>query len=146
LSALEVLSVVGNNLYGTIPSSIGKLTRLNFLQLGINYLTGTLPKSLSNLPKLEHMYMSNNELTGTVPTILSLASISLNNNFLTGTISDSGSFSDLQRVYVYNNLISGSIPKSYLTPRLLDLALGGGSLSNQLFGSLDLVVSGHVAE
>jgi hypothetical protein len=126
---------VGNNLRGTVPSSLGKLTRLNKLQLGVNYLTGTFPESVSDLPKLEHLYMSYNELTGTIPTFSSIESMSFGFNYFTGTIADLGSSSNLRSVFLQFNFISGSIPRSFFSPTWDNQF--SGSLSNELLESLE---------
>jgi hypothetical protein len=140
LSSLEAFTLVGGSLQGTIPSSLGKLTRLEILQLGENLLTGTLPESFSDLRKLQRLYMDYNELTGSIPTILSLESMSLSYNFLSGTIPDSDTFENLQRVYLNFNMISGSIPESFLSPALDVLVLWDNSLSGSLSSKIgDLV-------
>jgi Leucine-rich repeat (LRR) protein len=54
--------MVGGSLHGTIPSSLGKLTRLDTLELGENLLTGSFPESFSDLRKLQSMYMDDNRL------------------------------------------------------------------------------------
>jgi hypothetical protein len=143
LSSLEIVTIVGNNLHGTIPSSLGKLTRLNKVQFGINYLTGTFPESMANLPKLEHLYMSYNELTGTLPTILSIEALSFGFNYFTGTIADSVAYPNLRYAFVQKTFISGSLPKSFFSPKLIELDLWdnqlSGSLSDELVGSLELL-------
>jgi Leucine-rich repeat (LRR) protein len=123
LSSLEVLSILGGSLQGTIPSSFGKLTRLDLLQLGDNLLTGSFPESFADLRRLQYLHMSDNELTGSIPTILSLESMSLSYNFLSGTIPGSVTFENLRYSYLSFNMISGNIPESFLSPTLEVLKL-----------------------
>jgi hypothetical protein len=44
------LYLSGNNLNGTIPTEIGLMTSLKWLELGGNEFTGTVPTSLASLP------------------------------------------------------------------------------------------------
>jgi hypothetical protein len=78
LSLLEIVTLMSNNLHCTLPSSLGKLTQLNTLQLGLNYLTGPSLESLSDL------YI----VKGTIASSLSIESIPFNDNCFTGTIAD----------------------------------------------------------
>jgi hypothetical protein len=95
---------------------------------------------MADLPKLEHLYMTYNELTGTLPTILSLEDMSFGFNYFTGTISDSVAYPNLRYAYVQNTFISGSLPQSFFSPRLIELDLWenqfSGSLSDELVRSL----------
>ena len=52
LSKLEVLELQDNDFINTIPSSIQNLTKLNYLNLHSNLLTSTIPSFLGNLTKL----------------------------------------------------------------------------------------------
>ncbi|MYN63755.1 MAG: PEGA domain-containing protein, partial [Acidobacteria bacterium] len=47
------LDLFGNQLTGSIPSSLGSLTNLEYLHLGGNQLTGSIPSSLGSLTNLE---------------------------------------------------------------------------------------------
>jgi 5'-3' exonuclease len=61
------LDLVENNLSGTLPSTIGDLTQLNYLELYNNKIEGTLPASIGNLKHLEFLGFSYNNLTGDIP-------------------------------------------------------------------------------
>jgi hypothetical protein len=67
LTRLTDLRVVGNLLNGTIPSTIGMLTGLRRLALGNNQLTGPVPKELAQLNQLNYIELSDNQLTGLLP-------------------------------------------------------------------------------
>lgn len=61
----------GNNLMGTIPSSLTQLTALQTIDLSSNQLTGSIPSALSSIPSLEVILLEENLLTGTIPKTLS---------------------------------------------------------------------------
>ncbi|WP_147303668.1 hypothetical protein [Rhodohalobacter sp. SW132] len=52
------LDLYQNNLDGTLPQSIGNLTRLRYLNIKQNELTGEIPESLGNLMQLEWLLLS----------------------------------------------------------------------------------------
>merc|ERR1712166_677588 len=56
-----------NQLTGTIPESIGKLTALTVIDFDNNQLTGSIPDSISKLSALTNLALDNNQLTGTIP-------------------------------------------------------------------------------
>eukprot|EP00984_Skeletonema_dohrnii_P005236 scaffold1834_cov73-Skeletonema_dohrnii-CCMP3373.AAC.1 len=92
----------GNNLVGSIPTELGKLGRLELLDLNNNQLTGGIPTELGQLltggiptelgqlVNLERLYLDGNQLSGSIPTELkflgSLEQLVLNNNTLSGGI------------------------------------------------------------
>jgi hypothetical protein len=57
----------GNNLKGTLPSSLGSLTKLTIMALNDNSLEGTIPSSLGSLTELIDIRLGCNSLTGQVP-------------------------------------------------------------------------------
>lgn len=56
-----------NNITGTIPVDIAKLTELEHVDLSFNRLSGSLPKELTNLTSLVTFNVSHNELEGELP-------------------------------------------------------------------------------
>jgi hypothetical protein len=84
------LNLSRNQLFGTIPSSLGALTALISLSLERNHLSGTIPSSLGALTTLDVLWLRSNQLSGTIPSSLgalpALASLLLNNNQLVGTM------------------------------------------------------------
>ena len=100
---------------GEIPTELGSLANLLFLDLGGNQLTGEIPKELGNLANLERLYLPENQLTGEIPTELgSLANLErlvLFNNQLTGEIpTELGNLANLSELYLADNLLTGCIP------------------------------------
>ncbi|GJW93541.1 leucine-rich repeat-containing protein [Tanacetum coccineum] len=64
LSALKVLNLSHNSLYGRIPDSLGKLSEIESLDLSSNQLTGNIPQSLAGIKGLEVLNLSQNHLVG----------------------------------------------------------------------------------
>ncbi|KAI2505059.1 hypothetical protein MHU86_9415 [Fragilaria crotonensis] len=70
LTQLTYLDVEGNSLSSTIPSEIGLLTQLTKLDISRNALTSTIPSEIGLLTLLTELDFSNNQLTGTIPSSL----------------------------------------------------------------------------
>ncbi|OUM56451.1 hypothetical protein PIROE2DRAFT_18948, partial [Piromyces sp. E2] len=86
--------ISGNNFSKSIPTSLGKLTKLKVLDLSTNYFTGSIPDFIgNNLTELEELYLYDNQLEGSIPeTLLQLKELrvlTLSENQLTGPIPDS---------------------------------------------------------
>ncbi|CAK9163320.1 unnamed protein product [Ilex paraguariensis] len=77
LSGLVELWLDGNSLSGEIPDFTG-CTNLKIMHLENNQLTGDLPSSLVNLPNLRELYVQNNMLSGSVPSGLLNKNLVLN--------------------------------------------------------------------
>jgi hypothetical protein len=70
LTTLAFLQLDSNQLSGTVPTSLGQLTALAFLGLDSNQLSGTVPASLGQLTGLTVLGLGNNRLSGSVPASL----------------------------------------------------------------------------
>ncbi|KAL2523757.1 putative inactive receptor kinase [Abeliophyllum distichum] len=66
LPNLEVLSLAGNSIQGTIPDSIWKCKSLTYLDLSRNSLSGSIPTALTKLKSLRRLDISQNHLTGRI--------------------------------------------------------------------------------
>jgi Leucine-rich repeat (LRR) protein len=64
------LSLINNNLNGTLPASIGQLTDLATLNLHNNKLKGAVPNSLGNIKTLKSLNLSLNQFQGLLPITL----------------------------------------------------------------------------
>jgi Leucine Rich Repeat (LRR) protein len=59
-----------NNLVGSVPNEIGRLTGLRWLDVSDNHLNGPLPDTMSQLTKLEDLTMLGNRFSGRLPDAL----------------------------------------------------------------------------
>jgi hypothetical protein len=110
------------SLFGTIPASIGVLTRLSDLFLSRNsHLTGTIPDVFAGMTNLRYLWLFSNNLYGEIPSSLAMLPnielIDLDNNKLSGQ--GHGAFDPtvqtrLQVVSLYHNAFSGSLPDTVL--------------------------------
>nr|XP_012466443.1 unnamed protein product [Gossypium raimondii] len=117
LSRLTYLDLSSNNLSGYIPFEIGKLRSISELYLESNILTGSIPPSIGNLTDLSFLYLHKNKLSGSIPQqigmLKSLYKLALSDNNLVGSLPPSiGNLSNLSGLRLYNNKILGSIPKN----------------------------------
>ncbi|KAA8517321.1 hypothetical protein F0562_017614 [Nyssa sinensis] len=107
LERLQYLEVYMNNLVGPIPDELGGLKSLVSLDLYHNNLTGPIPSSLSQLSNLRFLRLNGNRLTGRIPRALTklgnLKILDVSNNDLCGTIPTSGSFSKFREESFVNN-------------------------------------------
>lgn len=112
------LDLYNNNLVGTVPSSLGELTKLRKLKLMNNDLSGTFPDIWSDLEVLEFIDLSNNNFTGVMPSslgsLLKLNTLYIENNNMDGELLASIGTLPLLNVYwTKNNNFSGCYPTSY---------------------------------
>ncbi|KAG5617707.1 hypothetical protein H5410_017531 [Solanum commersonii] len=118
-----------NNLTGSTPGSIGRLTNLGGLNLGNSLLTGVIPSSIGNLTELVYLYLGLNRLEGNIPSTLGnysqLLKLGISENNLTGTIPQQlFALSSLTNIYASYNSLTGSLPGNSLQgtiPNLEDL-------------------------
>ena len=127
-----------NQLTGTIPTELGSLSNLRWLNLSGNQLTGAIPTELDNLSNLTELGLWGNQLTGTIPTQLGnlskLTGLNLGGNQLTGAIpTELGNLSNLTELGLWGNQLTGTIPTQLGNlSNLTGLSLGG----NQLTGTI----------
>ncbi|WP_317171698.1 putative Ig domain-containing protein [Spirosoma profusum] len=113
------LSLLNNNLVGTIPASLSGLSGLTLLEIGNNSgLTGGIPSGIGNLTALRILNLSQTTLGGTLPTSLGqlsqLQALFLNHSGLSGPLPASVSaLTNLQGLLLNNNQLSGCFPASY---------------------------------
>lgn len=105
MANLKHLTLSMNNIQGSLPDSFGGLKSLESLSLSDTGIQGSLPQSLINLPNLKFLDIS---MTQWFPASLQgrIVQNFPENLFRAG--------SKLQKVYLSNNQITGTIPKSIL--------------------------------
>ncbi|WVZ49401.1 LOW QUALITY PROTEIN: hypothetical protein U9M48_000766 [Paspalum notatum var. saurae] len=121
---LTQLVLLFNQLTGPIPTFLGNFSELTRLSLGANQLSGLVPPALGNIPaltilsllskcrKLQVLQLPNNSLTGGLLDHignLSTELISIDIGYSKLTVSN---LSNLERIGLYNNLLTGQIPES----------------------------------
>jgi Leucine-rich repeat (LRR) protein len=147
---LEFLALFGNNFGGSLPDSIGNLSKqLSSLDIGDNQISGIIPATLENLINLYVFGIGNNLFTGTIPTYFgklhNLQGLYLFGNRLSGPIPSSlSNLSQLVELGLHQNKLEGSIPSSFgnckslrylvISQNKLSGAISQTSLSSQLLG------------
>jgi Leucine-rich repeat (LRR) protein len=138
LSRLRYLYLSSNQLSGTIPPELGQLSRLQFLDMSENQFSGTIPPELGQLNSLQHLNLSSSQLSGTIPPELgqlsSLTYLQLDKNQLSGTIPpELGQLSSLTYLQLSWNQLSGTIPPELgQLSRLEELYLDYNQLSGTI--------------
>ncbi|CAL2252234.1 unnamed protein product [Prunus armeniaca] len=145
ISSLVTLSLDGNQLSGSIPTSLGRLGNLQGLYLNYNKLQGYIPYELCQLDKLVELLLGSNQLSGSIPSCLgnlaaSLRTLSLESNSLSSTIpSNFWNLVDILHVNLSSNSLIGSLSQDIGNLKVVvDVDLS----NNHLFGILPSTIGG----
>ncbi|XP_043705098.1 MDIS1-interacting receptor like kinase 2-like [Telopea speciosissima] len=133
------LNLSRSRFYGTIPDTIGTLSKLTHLDLSSNIdLQGVIPPTISKLSNLIFLSLFGNSINGSIPTqmgnLRNLNELDLGENSLLGSIpTQMGNLRNLNRLMLGHNFLSGSIPTWMGNLRnLTELDLEGNSLSGSI--------------
>ncbi|OEL26548.1 Protein NSP-INTERACTING KINASE 3 [Dichanthelium oligosanthes] len=90
---VQKLSMMKQNLSGTLSPAIGRLRSLRYLCLRHNAISGPIPETIGRMKLLQVLDLSNNQFSGSIPSTLgnmvNLHYLKLNNNSLSGPVPDS---------------------------------------------------------
>ena len=143
LTKLKVLDLGSSNYTGKIPIELGNCRELRLLSLCCNNLEGKIPEELINCLKLEGLDLSDNELSGEVPnfsTCTELRDIDLSNNELSGVFpADIFSMVNLNMLNLQNNQLKGNIPISVKSKQFWEIGWGWIISNNAFTFDVDLI-------
>lgn len=133
--SVTLLILKNRNLAGSVPLSLSNLTNLMKLNLQGNSISGVMPCTLGFLSNLVSLNLADNFLTGSVPHTLQLLNetitdIALHDNLLSGEISFLGNLRRTDNIFLYNNMLSGTLSNSFCNSSSLEvLSLTNNALS-----------------
>ncbi|XP_073155118.1 probable LRR receptor-like serine/threonine-protein kinase At4g37250 [Henckelia pumila] len=121
-------------LLGSIPSDLGMIEHLRYLNLSGNFITGPLPSSLLIASELRVLDFSNNNFSGQLPQNLSalhnLTVVYLKNNLISGSLP--GGFNSVESLDVSSNLIDGSLPPDFGGTKVSYFNVSSNRLSGEI--------------
>lgn len=117
LHRLQYLDLSNNSFQGSIPESLTNCSELTYIDLSRNFLVGEIPDKVDLLSKLSFLRLSYNNLSETIPPSLSnitqIDKIYLSYNHLTGSIPDElGKLTNISLLALGGNKLSGGIPEA----------------------------------
>ncbi|KAJ1261940.1 hypothetical protein BS78_09G067400 [Paspalum vaginatum] len=124
---VQELSMVNQNLSGTLSPAIGRLRSLRSLCLRQNAISGPIPDTIGGVKLLQTLDLSNNQFNGSIPSTL-------------------GSLVNLRDLNLSNNSLSGSIPDSLATARMimnLDISFNNLSGHRPAFHAWNVSIDGN---
>lgn len=120
LYSLEILTlwINKNQIYWTLPSSIGWMNNLETLDISETKIQWTIPESYGNLKKLDYFDLSNNKLSWKIPSSIRnlpiLTTLFLHNNSFEGKLpSKFGSIDSIEDFTVSRNKLNGPFPDRF---------------------------------
>ncbi|KAL7212367.1 hypothetical protein ACSBR2_015117 [Camellia fascicularis] len=137
-ASLEKFYAHSCGIKGNIPSEIGNISNLAFLNLQQNGLTGFIPSTIKALEKLQILDLSNNRLQGSIPDdicqLKNMGDLRLNQNELFGLIPEClGNITSLRYLYLNSNKLTFVIPTRLGNLKdILEINMSSNSLNGNL--------------
>ncbi|GMJ05317.1 receptor like protein 6 [Hibiscus trionum] len=137
-SPLRLLDLSSNSFRGSVPASLGNLTKITSLDLSFNGFEGRIPDVFGNLNKLTALDFFDCSFSGLLPSSLfnltQLTSLELSYNRLTGSLPKHVTgLQILNYLGLKDNLLTGGISSWIFTlPSLGILYLGNNSLTGRI--------------
>eukprot|EP00980_Cylindrotheca_fusiformis_P013819 scaffold3579_cov168-Cylindrotheca_fusiformis.AAC.4 len=115
LTQLQLLNLKQNSLTGSLPSTIGFFTNLQKLDVYSNDLVGAIPSEIGNLSDLIEMILWQNRISDAIPSEMGrlgqLTNMDFAENALEGTLpTELGGMTSLGQMYLDNNRLEGPLP------------------------------------
>ncbi|CAB9523150.1 LRR receptor-like serine threonine-protein kinase [Seminavis robusta] len=148
LKSLKSIVLGKNEISGSLPSTLGLLTDLVWLDISPNAgLNGTIPTQLGLLTNVLELYLGTSQLSGTVPTELGLLTnleydLDLSENPLTGSLpSELGALSKVKILdFRRCGTLTGTIPTEFGgLEKVQELTIHRNSLTGKLPTELGLL-------
>lgn len=148
LSRLTSLYLHDNNLAGLIPGTLGQLRNIKFLDLSVNSLTGSIPSSFGSFGNMERLELASNYLSESIPptlgTLQGLQVLNVSDNNLSGSIPiQFGNLSRLVKLDISRNSLYGSLPEELKMLRSLKMMI---MADNELEGRLPVDLFSSLVE
>ena len=130
---VDRIDLASDNLQGTIPTELGQLTALTYMNFANNQLTGALPTQLIQLTALVWLGWRSNQLSGRIPSQLgqltALTWLNLRENRFSGTIPNAlTQLTNLSNLYLDNNNLIGDVPSAFCAAPFPDFRTTGPAL------------------
>ncbi len=138
LEFLQTLVLQENSLSGAIPSELANLSVLRALNIADNNFDGAIPASIGNITSLQHLNLFRNQFSGEIPAAIgnlsNLVTLNLSFNSLTGNIPvELFNLANLENLIITDNLFSGNIPSQIGNLSSLKiLRIGGENITGSL--------------